>query len=102
MSIDLTPAKTAIRTAYAALQQKPSDWVRLAKLRPMAEQQMMDEGIDLCMVRGMFAKAVIEMERADEFIPAPDSNRKVLTEMDDLNAVTIGNRVLHLIAQQMD
>lgn len=101
MTIDLTPTKTAIRTAYAAIQQKRNDWVRLATLRPMVEQQLMDQGVDITMVRGLFAKAVKEMEHADEFITAPDSNRKVLVAEDHRHAITAGGGQCHLIAQQI-
>lgn len=101
MGTDLTAAKTSIRTNYAALERKPNEWVAFRRLRPAVEQDLMNEGVDITMVRGLFHTAVMEMTRADEFVTAPDSNRKALVFEDHHNAIRFGLSEHHLIVKQI-
>ncbi|ROP38192.1 hypothetical protein [Saccharothrix texasensis] len=80
--------ESVIRAAYLALSVKPQDWVRLAKLRPELNGADKEE-VDAVLL-GMF--------KAGEVHLVPESNRKVLTEVDHAAAIRIGSEDKHLMA----
>jgi hypothetical protein len=80
--------ESVIRTAYLALAVKPQDWVRLAKLRPELNGADKDE-VDA---------VLLDMFKAGEVHLVPESNRKVLTEVDHAAAIRIGSEDKHLMA----
>jgi hypothetical protein len=84
----------AITAAYEDLCQKPQDWVRLAKLRPMLSADPRDWPAQ--------DEALIAMVRTGSVHLAPDSNRKVLTDLDHDAALWMAGEANHLLLIEDD
>jgi hypothetical protein len=80
--------ESLIRKAYLDLSVKPQDWIRLARIRPMLNGADKSEVDDV----------LLKMMKTGTIHLAPDSNRKMLTEVDRESAVRIGGEDKHLIA----
>jgi hypothetical protein len=80
--------ETRVRAAYAALAQKPGDFVMLEAIRG----ELADAP------RAEVDTILVELNRAADVNLIPESNQKVLTAAERAAAVTIGNQDKHLIA----
>lgn len=77
---------TAIRTIYTT-QCEVGEWMSITEVASHMDIMPAD-----------MAKAIIELARTDEdFILAPESNQRMLTEMDHLYAVRFGGQDKHAI-----
>jgi hypothetical protein len=97
--VDTSDVQMMIYETYQDMAASEQDWVRLAKLRPVVEQRMLDTGeVELHNMRGLFTQAALGLIKTGDVHLAPDSNTKALTTEDDVNAVRVGGEDKHLLA----
>jgi hypothetical protein len=95
-------AEKLIITVYSELAIKKQDWVSLRRVRPEVEARLGAAGVDCTLWAPAFTRAATALLKTGQVHLAPDSNRKVLTDNDHLNAVQIGSHAMHLLAVEPD
>jgi hypothetical protein len=83
-----TSVEAQIRKAYQELAPGPGAWVKLADIRHVLG------GLD----RVEVDRTLVVMNRTPEVRIVPESNQKVLSDLDRAAAIQIGNQDKHLIA----
>jgi len=95
-------AEKLIIAVYSELAIKKQDWVSLRRVRPKVEARLGAAGVDRTLWAPAFTRAAASLIRTGQVHLTPDSNRKVLTDDDHLNAVQIGAHAMHLLAVEPD
>jgi hypothetical protein len=89
--MNMDEVQAAIAEAYLKLSVKSQDWVRLAKLRPLVPRRYCHTDVTAALI------VMISDMRGHVYL-VPESNRKVMTQIDHDAAVYIGGEGLHLLA----